>query len=144
MEKNILEIIIRCLEDFKCKTIYIFGSYATGEVNKESDIDIAFLSDRKIEKYDIFIKAQEISSKVDKEVDLIDLKDSTTVFQNQVVRNGVVILDREPIEREKFEIVVLKKYMELNELRKELLDDYSENLEEFIRSRRSWWKKLLK
>lgn len=137
MEKNILEIIIRCLEDFKCKTIYIFGSYATGEVNKESDIDIAFLSDRKIEKYDIFIKAQEISSKVDKEVDLIDLKDSTTVFQNQVVRNGVVILDREPIEREKFEIVVLKKYMELNELRKELLDDYSENLEEFIRSRRS-------
>lgn len=137
MKKNILEIIIRCLEDFKCKTIYIFGSYATGEVNKESDIDIAFLSDRKIEKYDIFIKAQEISSKVDKEVDLIDLKDSTTVFQNQVVRNGVVILDREPIEREKFEIVVLKKYMELNELRKELLDDYSENLEEFIRSRRS-------
>ncbi len=137
MEKNVLEIIIRCLEDFKCKTIYIFGSYATGEVNKESDIDIAFLSDRKIEKYDIFIKAQEISSKVDKEVDLIDLKDSTTVFQNQVVRNGVVILDREPIEREKFEIVVLKKYMELNELRKELLDDYSENLEEFIRSRRS-------
>lgn len=137
MEKNILEIIIRCLEDFKCKTIYIYGSYATGEVNKESDIDIAFLSDRKIEKYDIFIKAQEISSKVDKEVDLIDLKDSTTVFQNQVVRNGVVILDREPIEREKFEIVVLKKYMELNELRKELLDDYSENLEEFIRSRRS-------
>lgn len=137
MEKNILEIIIRCLEDFKCKTIYIFGSYATDEVNKESDIDIAFLSDRKIEKYDIFIKAQEISSKVDKEVDLIDLKDSTTVFQNQVVRNGVVILDREPIEREKFEIVVLKKYMELNELRKELLDDYSENLEEFIRSRRS-------
>lgn len=137
MEKNILEIIIRCLEDFKCKTIYIFGSYATGEVNKESDIDIAFLSDRKIEKYDIFIKAQEISGKVDKEVDLIDLKDSTTVFQNQVVRNGVVILDREPIEREKFEIVVLKKYMELNELRKELLDDYSENLEEFIRSRRS-------
>lgn len=65
------------------------------------------------------------------------MKDSTTVFQNQVVRNGVVILDREPIEREKFEIVVLKKYMELNELRKELLDDYSENLEEFIRSRRN-------
>ena len=137
MDEIILKSIIECLRDFECKVIYIFGSYSTGEVNEKSDIDIAFLSDKKIEKYDIFIKAQEISSKVNREIDLIDLKDSTTVFQNQVVRNGVVILDREPIEREKFEIVVLKKYMELNELRKELLDDYSENLEEFIRSRRN-------
>ncbi|WP_418964473.1 type VII toxin-antitoxin system MntA family adenylyltransferase antitoxin [Cetobacterium sp.] len=137
MDEIILKSIIECLKDFECKVIYIFGSYAIGKVNEESDIDIAFLSDKKIEKYDIFIKAQEISSKVNREIDLIDLKDSTTVFQNQVVRNGVVILDKEPIEREKFEIVVLKKYMELNELRKELLDDYSENLEEFIRSRRN-------
>ncbi len=137
MDEMILKSIIECLKSFECKVIYIFGSYATGKVNEESDIDIAFLSDKKIEKYDIFIKAQEISSKVNREIDLIDLKDSTTVFQNQVVRNGVVILDKEPIEREKFEIVVLKKYMELNELRKELLDNYSENLEEFIRSRRN-------
>lgn len=137
MDEFILKSIIECLKDFECKAIYIFGSYATGKVNEDSDIDIAFLSDKKIEKYDIFIKAQEISSKVNREIDLIDLKDSTTVFQNQVVRNGVIILDKEPIEREKFEIVVLKKYMELNELRRELLDNYSENLEEFIRSRRN-------
>ncbi|MDX8335889.1 MULTISPECIES: type VII toxin-antitoxin system MntA family adenylyltransferase antitoxin [Cetobacterium] len=137
MEKIILENIIECLKEFKCKTIYIFGSYATGKINKESDIDIAFLSDKKIDKYSIFIKSQEISSKVNREVDLIDLEESTTIFQNQVVRNGIVILDKSPIEREKFEILVLKKYMELNELRKELLDNYSESLEEFIRNRRN-------
>ena len=136
MDKVVISEIINSLQEFECYTVYIFGSYANDKTHKESDIDIAFLSEKKFERYDIFMKAQEISSKVNKEIDLIDLKESSTVFQNEVIRNGIVILDNNIIERQKFEVLVLKKYMELNELRKDILQSYSEDLEEFIKARK--------
>ncbi|MGL5000402.1 MAG: type VII toxin-antitoxin system MntA family adenylyltransferase antitoxin [Cetobacterium sp.] len=137
LEKNkvIIDTIINLLENFECETIYVFGSYASGKTHNKSDIDIAFLSKNKIGKYDIFMKAQEISSSVNKEIDLVDLKDSSTVFQNEVVKNGIVILDGDIIKRQKFEVLVLKKYIELNELRKDIIQSYSNSLDGFIKSR---------
>ncbi|MGL5377109.1 MAG: type VII toxin-antitoxin system MntA family adenylyltransferase antitoxin [Cetobacterium sp.] len=135
MDPKILKKIISSLKEFDCDIIYIFGSYASGETNQDSDIDIAFLSWKKYSKYDIFIKAQEISSLVHKEIDLVHLNDSTTVFQNQVVKNGIIIFEKDILERQKFEVLVLKKYIELNELRKDLFDDYYNNLTEFIKKR---------
>ncbi|MGL5088686.1 MAG: type VII toxin-antitoxin system MntA family adenylyltransferase antitoxin [Cetobacterium sp.] len=135
MDKIIIDTIINLLENFECETIYIFGSYASRETHMKSDIDIAFLSKNKIEKYDVFMKAQEISSLVNKEIDLVDLKDSSTVFQNEVVKNGVVILDKNIIKRQKFEVLVLKKYIELNELRKDIIQNYSNSLNNFIKDR---------
>lgn len=137
LEKNkvIIECIVNSLKNFECETIYVFGSYASGETHNKSDIDIAFLSKNKIGKYDIFMKAQEISSSVNKEIDLVDLKDSSTVFQNEVVKNGIVILDGDIIKRQKFEVLVLKKYIELNELRKDIIQSYSNSLDGFIKSR---------
>ncbi|MGL5356988.1 MAG: type VII toxin-antitoxin system MntA family adenylyltransferase antitoxin [Cetobacterium sp.] len=135
MDKVIIECIVNSLKNFECETIYVFGSYASGKTHNKSDIDIAFLSKNKIGKYDVFMKAQEISSLVNKEIDLVDLKDSSTVFQNEVVKNGVVILDGDIIERQKFEVLVLKKYIELNELRKDIIQNYSNSLDGFIKSR---------
>ncbi|MGL6066010.1 MAG: type VII toxin-antitoxin system MntA family adenylyltransferase antitoxin [Cetobacterium sp.] len=135
MDKIIIDKIINLLENFECETIYVFGSYASGKTHNKSDIDIAFLSKNKIGKYDIFMKAQEISSSVNKEIDLVDLKDSSTVFQNEVVKNGIVILDGDIIKRQKFEVLVLKKYIELNELRKDIIQSYSNSLDGFIKSR---------
>ncbi|MGL4998123.1 MAG: type VII toxin-antitoxin system MntA family adenylyltransferase antitoxin [Cetobacterium sp.] len=135
MDKIIIDTIINLLENFECETIYIFGSYASRKTHNKSDIDIAFLSKNKIGKYDVFMKAQEISSLVNKEIDLVDLKDSSTVFQNEVVKNGVVILDKNIIKRQKFEVLVLKKYIELNELRKDIIQNYSNSLNNFIKDR---------
>ncbi|WP_130891197.1 nucleotidyltransferase domain-containing protein [Fusobacterium sp. THCT13E1] len=116
--------IIKKLENIECDFIYIFGSYAKGEQNNDSDVDIAFYSLIKHDSYDIFLLAQEISLQLGKEVDLIQINFSTTVFQKEVVENGILIYEKNKIQREKFENLVLKKYLKLNEERKEIIDNY--------------------
>lgn len=132
--EEIKEIIINSLKDFSPEFIYIFGSFASGQATENSDIDIAFYSYETLDKYRVFKKAQELSSKLKKEIDLIDLKESTTVFQNQVIEKGVVIFENNSTERDKFELLVMKKYLELNHLRKDLIDNYEDNLNDFIES----------
>ncbi len=132
MDERLKETIVNELKEFHCKWIYIFGSFASGEETLDSDVDIAFFSLEKLDKFAVFEKAQMISSKIGREVDLIDLKDSSTVFQNQVVQKGMVIYDENPTERESFEITVLKKYMELNSLRKDIIHNYEESLDDFV------------
>ena len=116
--------IIKKLENIECDFIYIFGSYAKGEQNNDSDVDIAFYSLIKHDSYDVFLLAQEISLQLGKEVDLIQINFSTTVFQKEVVENGILIYEKNKIQREKFEYLVLKKYLKLNEERKEIIDNY--------------------
>ena len=60
--------------------VYVFGSFARGELWEDSDIDLAFLSDGEFTSYEIFMLAQEIAEIYNREVDLIDLKKASTVF----------------------------------------------------------------
>lgn len=121
-EKNIVEIIKLNIPEVEI--IYIFGSYAEGTQTKESDVDIAFYSIKEYSEYFIFEIAQEISKILKKEVDLVQLKKSSTVFQKEVISKGIFIFEKNKIEREIFENTVLKKYMRLNEERKEIINNY--------------------
>ncbi len=121
-EKNIIKIIEKNIKNVGI--IYIFGSYAKGTERGKSDVDIAFYSLENYSEYEIFLLAQKISAEIKKEVDLVQLKKSSTVFQKEVVSKGVVIFEKNHIEREKFENTVLKKYMRLNEERKKILENY--------------------
>ncbi|KJS22274.1 MAG: DNA polymerase subunit beta [Clostridiaceae bacterium BRH_c20a] len=101
--------------------IYIFGSFARGEINRESDIDIAFLSEGTFNSYDLFFYAQELASLLGRDVDLVDLNQASTVFQSKVVSKGKVIFCTDEKRRALFEMTVYKKYARLNEERKEIL-----------------------
>lgn len=50
MEEKIKEIL---LKEIECEAIVLFGSYARGTQNTESDIDIAIKTKSKIEKKNI-------------------------------------------------------------------------------------------
>ena len=121
-EKDIIKIIEKNIKNVGI--IYIFGSYAEGTEMEKSDVDIAFYSLENYSQYEIFLLAQKISAEIKKEVDLVQLKKSSTVFQKEVVSKGIVIFEKDHIEREKFENTVLKKYMRLNEERKKILENY--------------------
>lgn len=121
-EKDIIKIIEKNIKNVGI--IYIFGSYAEGTERGKSDVDIAFYSLENYSEYEIFLLAQKISAEIKKEVDLVQLKKSSTVFQKEVVSKGIVIFEKDHIEREKFENIVLKKYMRLNEERKKILENY--------------------
>lgn len=120
MEKTIVSFLE---EKLSPSLIYIFGSTIKGAVHKESDIDIAFLSENiKMDRYDLFMIAQELADKLNKEVDLIDLENTSTVFRAQIIQTGKIIFCIDELKKAHFEMKALKMYAKLNEERSEILD----------------------
>jgi len=101
--------------------IILYGSFAKGKARKDSDVDIAFLSDNKFSDYEIFMIGQGLADILGKDVDLVDLSRSSTVFQTQVISTGKVIYCSNEKKRMLFEMTVLKKYARLNEERQHIL-----------------------
>jgi len=101
--------------------IMLFGSAAIGQMRIDSDIDLAYLNDREMQAYDLFMLSQELASLLGRDVHLLDLNQVSTVLQAQVIDKGKVILDLEPNRRQEFFILVLKKYARLNEERAPIL-----------------------
>ena len=110
------EIIKQCLiEHVSPYLIVLFGSFAKGTIHADSDLDIAFLSEKHFSDYELFMLAQMISSIVGREVDLIPLDKASTVFQAQIVGTGEVIYCTDETKKMYFEMKALKQYAKLNE-----------------------------
>ena len=128
MENEIDELILKnmvglLVEKLNPTFIYLFGSAATNTMNKDSDIDIAFLSKGSFDKYDLFILAQELSDIAKRDVDLINLADTSTVFKVQIIGKGKVIYSNDEYFRHEYEIRALKEYTMLNRERKEIINN---------------------
>lgn len=124
IEPFIVEHLIEKLSPF---LIILFGSTVKGNTNKNSDVDIAFLSDKKLDKYQLFMIAQELASKLNQDVDLIDLNQASTVFQAQVVHTGKVIYCVDEQKKAQYELKTLKMYTKLNEERLPILRNIDES-----------------
>ncbi|MGM0509383.1 MAG: type VII toxin-antitoxin system MntA family adenylyltransferase antitoxin [Fusobacteriota bacterium] len=124
IDEKITNIILEELNHLKIDFIYIFGSYAQGKNREDSDLDIAFYSNEKYDEYKLFLIKNELSKKLKKEIDLVQLKESSTVFQKEVISKGTVIYEKNEINRQKFEMIVMKKYMKLNQERSEIIENY--------------------
>ena len=123
------QIIVETLKDaVSPSVIYLFGSAATGHIRHDSDIDIAFLSDKQsFDHYERFMLAQQLAERLQRDVDLIDLKEANTVFQAQIVSNGKVIYCADEQKKAEYEWLVLKMYAKLNEERAEILRNIVES-----------------
>lgn len=106
--------------------VYVFASFARGELRDDSDIDIAFLSNEKFSAYEIFMLAQELAEIYNREVDLIDLCKASTVFKAQIVGTGDVIYCTDENTKINFEIRAFKEYALLNEEREVILNSIKE------------------
>ncbi|MDA8211992.1 MAG: nucleotidyltransferase domain-containing protein [Clostridia bacterium] len=106
--------------------IILFGSGVKGTMTQDSDIDIAFLTDKKLSDYETFMMAQELADMLGREVDLVNLKNASTVFRAQVVATGKVIYDKDPQRRMVFQMNAFKEYSKLNEERQCIFDKLQE------------------
>jgi uncharacterized protein len=120
---NIEGIINKLEERVEPFLIYLFGSVVKGNFREDSDIDIAFLSHKDLSDYDVFIIAQDLADILHREVDLIDLKKSSTVFTAQVVGTGTTIYCSDENKRMYFEMYAFQNYALLNEEREYILKD---------------------
>lgn len=71
--------------------ILLFGSFAKGTIHAESDIDLAYFSDKQLSSYERFIFAAELAELAMREVDLVDIKQIDTVFTMQIFEQGIPI-----------------------------------------------------
>nr|WP_238480675.1 nucleotidyltransferase domain-containing protein [Desulforadius tongensis] len=102
--------------------IILFGSAVKGNMRDESDVDIAFLSDKKFSAYDLFMIGQGLAGLLGRDVDLVDLEEVSTVFQVQVLGNGRIIYCTDEKKRIAFQMLALKKYARLNEERRRVIE----------------------
>lgn len=102
--------------------LVLFGSAAKGRLRKDSDIDIAYLSDGRLGDYEVFMLAQQLADLVGREVDLIDLDQASTVFKVEILGAGQIIYDNDSARRMRFQMRTLKDYSLLNEERRPIIE----------------------
>lgn len=88
IKKVVVDILKREISPW---LIILFGSLVKGNFRKDSDIDIAYLSDKEISNVERFWVSQEIADSLNRDIDLIDLKKASTVLKAQIVGTGEVI-----------------------------------------------------
>ncbi len=103
--------------------LYLFGSSVTGKLRKESDIDIAFLPSHKITKEERLIIVAKVEGFIEKllrkmgisrEISVLDLREKyvSVSLQYKVITEGILIYEKDALERLEFENTVKREYFD--------------------------------
>jgi len=107
------------------QAIYVFGSYANGGISSQSDVDIALLLPFEMKEQLMMTSLHfELEQYFKRDVDLINLRMVSTVFQNIIINTGKVIFCADEYSRGTFEMLTWSFYQKLNEERAEILEDF--------------------
>lgn len=124
--KEIIEIILKYYP--KTQAIYLFGSFADGSENKDSDVDLAILlpheEAKKIVSFVMSEVLNQLSLSLKRDVDLLNLRKISTVFQIQIIDKGKLIFCADKYAKDEFEMLTLSFYQSLNEGRKGIIEDF--------------------
>jgi len=127
IDENLTSIIVSTiLQEFPSgQGIYLFGSFQTDQEWKDSDVDLALLLPYSIAKQRPFLYNSTCLSRLErelnKEVDLVNLRTVSTVFQFQVITRGRLIYMGDENAVQEFEMLTLSFYQKLNEERRDIL-----------------------
>jgi uncharacterized protein len=105
------------------RRVYLFGSRAVGEEWPDSDLDLAVVLDGPADRVSLWMAGEDIASRLDVDVDLIDLLTADTVLKHQIVTTGKRLFAADPMDAERYEIFILNDMMNLNEIRAPLIAD---------------------
>lgn len=106
--------------------IYLFGSCMTEDEWPDSDVDLALLLPPVEAKQERHLAgsdcALELARTLGKEVDLLNARRVSTVFQKEIVTKGRLLYCANRYAVDEFEMLTLSYYQKLNEERGELID----------------------
>ncbi len=125
-----LEIILGYFP--KAQAVYVFGSYGAEAQHAESDLDVAvLLNPIAVKKIDprkwIDISLKIVKATGIEKVDLINLRQASTVFKKEVIQTGRRIYCADEYAAEEFEMITASLYQKLNEERREILQAFYES-----------------
>jgi predicted nucleotidyltransferase len=120
-DSDILAAVREALPEVR--RVYLFGSRAVGEEWPDSDLDLAVVLDGPADPVSLWMAGEEIASRLDVDVDLIDLLTADTLLKHQIVTTGKRLFAADSMDAERYEIFILKDMMDLNEIRAPLIAD---------------------
>ena len=113
------------------QAVYMFGSYGTEDERPSSDVDLALLLPPEQAKAEGSLLLGELhlalAELLGKEVDLVNLRQVSTVFQKEIVMTGRQIFCADSYAAAEFEMLTLSYYQKLNEERREILAAFKES-----------------
>lgn len=127
MKKQIVETVLS--HYLQTQAIYLFGSYAAGQERADSDVDIALLLPPEMAKRAGNLALSQLhlslSEQLGKEVDLINLRQVSSVFQKEIIMAEQKIFCADTAAADEFEMLTLSFYQKLNEERREILAEFA-------------------
>lgn len=127
LAEEILQSLIRTIvEKVQPSFIILFGSFARGTTHDESDIDLAYFSDKQLSSYERFILAGELATLAGREVDLVDIQQIDTVFTMQIFEHGVPIYIQDKNEFTRQKMRAYSMYATLSEQRAGIVKEIKE------------------
>jgi len=123
------EIVSVCKGQREIIAAHLFGSRASGEGKKTSDVDIALLLDDREANNSPYLEFKVTLERVlNKNVDLIILNQAGEILKHQIRKYGKIIYESNPKMRKQWEILSRKLYQDFlylhNIYMKKLYDYY--------------------
>lgn len=103
--------------------ILLFGSFAKGTARDDSDIDLAYFSQKRLSPYERFTLGNEVALLCGRDVDLVDIREVDTVFAMQIFSEGIPLLVQDENEWVRQRIKAYRMYAELNEQRQMIVNN---------------------
>ncbi len=128
--KKILKNHFAKEKDVLC--VYLFGSAARGRENRFSDVDIAVLFDDSVPQESYTERCLsimgEISSLLDKNVDVIALNKASSFLKFQIIKNGLRVYERPGRAKRRFEARAITEYFDFLPVRRRMEAGLMDNI----------------
>lgn len=127
MQEQIIQTILTHYPT--AQAIYLFGSYGTAVEWPTSDVDIALLLPPAEAKQIGHLALSQLHTRLaqllGKEIDLINLRQVSTVFQKEIIMAERRIFCADLYAADEFEMLVISFYQKLNEERHDILAEFA-------------------
>ncbi|MFP4364126.1 MAG: type VII toxin-antitoxin system MntA family adenylyltransferase antitoxin [Spirochaetia bacterium] len=125
--------IVRVLEKRNdVNTVILYGSYAKGFPDSESDVDIAIGGSDEYSTEQLYEIYSLLTQELGNEVDLRDMRKIAGMFLSQVLQKGVILINKDPV-------FLHRKLEEMMDYRQDMLPiiqkSIENNIQEFINGR---------
>jgi len=100
--------------------VYLFGSAATDRNRRGSDLDLAIVTKRIISGRERLRIEADLSSRLQRDVDLVVFGQAAPLLQHQILKYGRLICENDPAERVRQEVRARAEYLDTRHLFREI------------------------